>query len=48
MRRSVYIEDWLYSISTRGVKVNLLEIPDFELAKVPFFQEDPDPDDGSP
>ena len=38
MRRSVYIEDWLYSLSSRGVKVNLLINPDFELANVPFYQ----------
>jgi len=46
MRRSVYIEDWLYSLSTRGVKVNSLARPDFELAKVPFYEAIPE--DGTP
>ncbi len=36
LRRSVYIEDSLYSISNAGVKVNLLRNPATELAAVPF------------
>ena len=36
MRRSVYIEDAIYSLSSAGVKVNSLQNPDVELAKVPF------------
>jgi uncharacterized secreted protein with C-terminal beta-propeller domain len=36
MRRSVYIEDAVYSLSSAGVKVNSLEDPTVELAKVPF------------
>ncbi len=36
MRRSVYIEDAIYSLSSAGVKVNSLYSPDVELAKVPF------------
>jgi uncharacterized secreted protein with C-terminal beta-propeller domain len=36
MRRSVYIEDALYSLSSAGVKVNHLYNPDIELAKVVF------------
>ena len=36
MRRSVYIEDALYSLSSAGVKVNHLYNPDIELAKVEF------------
>jgi len=36
MRRSVYIEDAIYSISSAGVKVNSLYNPEVELAKVPF------------
>ncbi len=37
MRRSVYIEDALYSLSTLGVKANLLYQPTVELARVPFY-----------
>jgi uncharacterized secreted protein with C-terminal beta-propeller domain len=40
MRRSVYIEDALYSLSNRGVKVNELLRPDEEVAKVPFYREE--------
>jgi uncharacterized secreted protein with C-terminal beta-propeller domain len=36
MRRSVYIEDAIYSLSSAGVKVNSLDNPEVELAKVPF------------
>jgi len=36
MRRSVYIEDALYSLSSAGVKVNNLYNPDVELARVVF------------
>ncbi|MCW8985520.1 MAG: beta-propeller domain-containing protein, partial [Thermoanaerobaculales bacterium] len=36
MRRSVYIEDAIYSLSSAGVKVNSLVNPEVELAKVPF------------
>jgi len=36
MRRSVYIEDAIYSLSSAGVKVNSLHNPEVELAKVPF------------
>jgi uncharacterized secreted protein with C-terminal beta-propeller domain len=36
MRRSVYIEDAIYSISSAGVKVNHLENPEAELARVAF------------
>lgn len=36
MRRSVYIEDAIYSLSSAGVKVNSLTNPEVELAKVPF------------
>jgi len=36
MRRSVYIEDALYSLSSAGVKVNHLHNPEVELAAVPF------------
>jgi hypothetical protein len=32
MRRSIYIEDYLYSISTRGIMVNQLLNPDINLA----------------
>jgi uncharacterized secreted protein with C-terminal beta-propeller domain len=45
MRRSVYIEEWLYSLSSRGVKVNALFAPDLELAKVPFFDAQPEDDE---
>jgi uncharacterized secreted protein with C-terminal beta-propeller domain len=36
MRRSVYIEDAIYSLSSAGVKVNSLDNPEVEIAKVPF------------
>jgi uncharacterized secreted protein with C-terminal beta-propeller domain len=36
IRRSIYIEDALYSLSSAGVKVNSLYDPDVELASVPF------------
>ena len=36
MRRSVYIEDAIYSLSSAGVKVNSLHNPEVELANVPF------------
>jgi len=36
MRRSVYIEDALYSLSSAGVKVNSLYNPEVEIAAVPF------------
>ena len=36
MRRSVYIEDAIYSMSSAGVKVNSLDNPEVEIAKVPF------------
>jgi uncharacterized secreted protein with C-terminal beta-propeller domain len=39
MRRSVYIEDNLYSISNLGIKVNELFDPEVLLAEVPFFEE---------
>jgi uncharacterized secreted protein with C-terminal beta-propeller domain len=38
MRRSVYIEDALYSLSNLGVKVNRLLAPSIELAQIPFFE----------
>jgi hypothetical protein len=38
MRRSVYIEDALYSLSNLGVKVNHLFSPSIEIADVPFFE----------
>ncbi len=37
MMRSVDIEDAIYSLSTRGIKVNRLMVPDTELARVPFY-----------
>jgi uncharacterized secreted protein with C-terminal beta-propeller domain len=36
MRRSVVIEDRLYSLSSAGVKVNDLQRPEIEYARVPF------------
>ena len=36
MRRSVFIEDAIYSLSSAGVKVNSLYNPEVELARVPF------------
>lgn len=41
MRRSIYIEDFLFSLSDRGVKVNDLEHPEFLRASIPFFQDQP-------
>jgi len=38
MRRSVYIEDAIYSLSSAGVKVNSLHNPEVELATVPFVE----------
>lgn len=37
VRRSVYIDDAIYSLSNRGVKVNSLLDPEVELAQVPFY-----------
>jgi len=37
VRRSVYIDDAIYSLSNRGVKVNSLFDPRVELAVVPFY-----------
>ncbi len=37
VRRSVYIDDAIYSLSSRGVKVNSLVDPSVELAEVPFY-----------
>jgi uncharacterized secreted protein with C-terminal beta-propeller domain len=45
MRRSVYIEDALYSLSNLGVKVNRLLSPSIELAQVPFFEPPGSPGD---
>jgi uncharacterized secreted protein with C-terminal beta-propeller domain len=39
LRRSVYIEDALYSVSNLGVKVNELFDPAVVLAEVPFYNE---------
>jgi uncharacterized secreted protein with C-terminal beta-propeller domain len=36
MRRSIYIEDYLYALSTAGIKVNELLRPDVEVAAVWF------------
>lgn len=36
MRRSVVIEDWIYSLSTAGLKVNDLYRPEVEVARVVF------------
>ncbi len=41
MRRSIYIEDSLFSLSDRGVKVNELEHPEILKVSVPFFQAQP-------
>jgi hypothetical protein len=41
VRRSVYIEEALFSISSRGVKVNDLHHPEVELAEVPFTAPPP-------
>lgn len=38
VRRSVFIEDALFSISPRGVKVNSLYQPEIEFAQVPFAE----------
>jgi hypothetical protein len=43
MRRSVYIEDALYSLSNLGVKVNHLFSPSIEIAQVPFFERSESP-----
>jgi hypothetical protein len=37
MRRSVYIEDYLFSLSTRGIKVNSLVDPNILYSTVPFY-----------
>jgi len=37
MRRSVGIEDWIYSVSDYGLKVNSLEDPTQEVARVVFW-----------
>jgi len=37
MRRGVYIEDWLYSVSNYGIKVTELMDPGDPVAKVPFY-----------
>jgi len=42
MRRSIYMEDHLYSLSDRGVKVGELEHPDVLEAEIPFFSPTPD------
>ncbi len=39
MRRSVYIEDYLYSLSGIGLKVSMLDDPDAELANVMLVPE---------
>jgi hypothetical protein len=39
MRRSLYVEDNVYSLSNRGLKVNRLEHPDQLLATVPFYPD---------
>jgi uncharacterized secreted protein with C-terminal beta-propeller domain len=39
LRRSVYIEDALYSVSNLGVRVNRLLAPDVVLAEVPFYED---------
>ncbi len=36
MRRSIYIEEYLYSLSTRGIMVNQLLDPEILVAQVPF------------
>jgi uncharacterized secreted protein with C-terminal beta-propeller domain len=41
MRRSVFIEDYLYSLSSRGLKVNELFDPQVAVATVPFFPPAP-------
>ncbi len=38
MRRSVYIEDAIYSLSSAGVKVNSLSNPEVEIAAIPFAE----------
>ena len=38
MRRSVYIEDAIYSLSSAGVKVNDLQNPEVEIARVSFSE----------
>ena len=41
LRRSVYIEDALYSVSNLGVRVNQLLAPEVTLAEVPFYERAP-------
>ncbi len=41
VRRSVFIEDALFSVSSRGVKVNSLYEPEIEFAEVPFAELEP-------
>jgi uncharacterized secreted protein with C-terminal beta-propeller domain len=48
LRRSVYIEDALYSVSNLGVKVNRLLDPAVVLAEVPFYELAPGEDGASP
>ena len=43
VRRSVFIEDNLFSISARGVKVNSLFHPEIEIGEVPFGAPLPTP-----
>jgi len=43
VRRSVFIEDALFSVSSRGVKVNSLYEPEIEFAEVPFAELEPTP-----
>ncbi len=43
VRRSVFIEDNLFSISARGVKVNSLLHPEIEYAEAPFADLSPTP-----
>jgi uncharacterized secreted protein with C-terminal beta-propeller domain len=43
MRRSVYIEENLYSLSSRGIKVNRLLEPHVLLATIPFHPFGPVP-----
>lgn len=40
LRRGVYIEDWLYSVSSYGVKVSELLDPETETARVLFYPAD--------
>ncbi len=43
LRRSLYIEDYLYSLSTKGIKVNWLYDPTITIAEVPFYSGSPLP-----